>query len=130
MKWIGTVVLVLAAMQYSYAYQKHEQMKLRLLTELCDLFAYIQKNIECFSKPLGELCRGYSSPALAQLGFYDCWQEGRIHDMQHTLRLLSASEKDTVQQYFRNAGQGYKEEELQLCRYTLDRLREALKHQQ
>ncbi len=135
MKLAGGIMLFLAALYYSICKQRQEKTKLDILTELCDLFGYLQKNIECFSSPLGDLYRAYSSPTLAQLGFYETWREASLEAAVAVLTggagnpLPEGAEK-TMRHYSERAGQGYKEEELQLCRYTRDALQEELQRAQ
>ncbi len=120
---------MLTAIYYSYTHQKQECLKLKALEELCELFAYIHKNISCFSKPFGELCRGYTSPVLEQLQFYALWREGKTEEAVNTLSFLEKSVWNELYHYLENAGQGYKEEELQLCQYTKERMQEAMRKQ-
>ncbi len=118
----GILVLLSTAFYYSYSRQWMGQRKCSLLEELCDLLSWIQKNIECFTKPLDEICKDYSSPQLERCGFYRQWQtEGLLCAVEGLLYLPDAA-KEVLLQYGRTAGQGYKEEELRLCRYTHEQL--------
>ncbi len=126
MKMLGGVILLITALYYSKTKQQQEQTKLTILTELCDLFGYLQKNIEHFSSPLGDLFRSYTSPALAKWNFYTVWQEHSLAKAVCQLPGLSEGIRKTLTDYDTKAGQGYKEEELQLCRYTREILSEEL----
>ncbi len=135
MKLAGGIILLLAALYYSLTKQQQEKNKLIILAELCDLFGYLQKNIECFSSPLGDLYRSYTSPALAQMGFYEIWREDSLDAAMDVLSIkagnpLPAGVEKTIRRYSQKAGQGYKEEELQLCRYTRETLQEELQKAQ
>ncbi len=135
MKLAGGIILFLTALYYSLLKQRQEQNKLEILTELCDLFGYLQKNIECFSSPLGDLYRSYTSPNLAQLGFYETWRKDSLEAAVDALaaqagKPLPEGAAKTIRLYSYKAGQGYKEEELQLCRYTREALQEELQKAQ
>lgn len=128
-KALGIIVLLGTAFYYSYSHQWMGQRKCLLLEELCDLLSWIQKNIECFAKPLDEICKDYSSPQLARYDFYQQWQtKGLLYAMEG-LPYLPDTAKEVLLQYSRTAGQGYKEEELRLCRYTKEQLCEILHKQ-
>lgn len=128
-KTFGIVILLSAAFYYSYSRQWVGQQKCLLLEELCALMDWIQKNIECFAKPLDEICQDYTSPQLEQYGFYDQWQtEGLLCAMEN-LPYLTDTAKEVLLPYGKTAGQGYKEEELRLCRYTKEQLSEILRKQ-
>lgn len=125
-KNLGIITLLLTAFYYSRNRQKTEDIKYGILTELCSLFAYIQKNIDCFTKPLGEICQGYTSPFLEEYGFYTVWKQQTLTHAVQVLPYISASVRETLLRYAQSAGQGYKEEELHLCRFTLEQLQEML----
>ncbi len=129
MKLVGCTLLFLSALYYSMTRQKQEKTKLTILGELCDLFGYLQKNIECFSSPLGDLYRSYTSPVLSAWGFYQTWQEDSPEAAVDMLPSLSADVRKVLVQYGAKAGQGYKEDEMRLCRYTREVLTEELEKQ-
>ena len=125
-KTLGIITLMLTAFYYTRTRQKTEDIKYGILSELCSLFTYIQKNIECFTKPLYEICQGYTSPLLEEYGFYSVWkQQTLIHAVQ-SLPYIRNDVREILLRYARSAGQGYKEDELNLCRYTLGQLQEKL----
>ena len=128
-KTIGVIILMLTALYYSSSHQKTEQYKLTVLTELCTLFSHISKNIECFSKPIGEICREYTSPLLAQYDFYTYWQEKGLREAIRKIPHISDTVRDTLSRYAESAGHGYKDDELRLCRYMQEHLEEELKRQ-
>lgn len=128
-KAFGIVILLGTAFYYSYSRQWMGKQKCILLEELCVLLEWIQKNIECFAKPLDEICNDYTSPQLAQYGFYNQWQTDGLFCALENLPYLPNAAKELLLQYGKTAGQGYKEEELRLCRYTKEQLSEILYQQ-
>ncbi len=128
-KTLGIFVLLATAWYYSYSRQWLGQRKRQLLEELCDLMEWIQKNIECFAKPLDEISREYSSPLLASYGFYEKWQNQDLSTALEALPYLSDAVREVLLQYGKSVGQGYKEEELRLCRYTCEQLNKLLTKQ-
>jgi len=130
-KAIGSIFLLFTAFFYSSKRQKTEKQKIRILTELRELILHIRKNIECFAKPLGEICRDYTSPALEQIGFHLLWRSGRLQEAVSCLNEYVCPQACKVlQRYAQEAGQGYKEEELRLCGYTADMLSEILQKEE
>ncbi len=129
-KSIGSVILFVTAFYYSWARQKQEIRKERIMSELCTMFSYIQKNIECYTMPLGEIYRGYTGPELEHYGFYNNWHKGELMAAVNTLELLPESAKKALYKYALHAGKGYKDSELELCRDVKNRLEEVLLQQQ
>lgn len=125
-KTIGIIMLFLTAFHYSRSHQKAEDLQCGILTELCSLFSYIQKNIDCFTKSLGEIGREYTSPLLEEYGFYTIWKQHSLLHAIESIPCIPLQTRELLLQYARSAGQGYKEEELHLCRYTHEHLQEML----
>lgn len=123
-KTMGILVLLIAALYYSYSQQWLGKRKYKMLEELCDLLRWIQKNIECFVKPLDEISHEYTSPLLASYDFYKKWQTIDLLTAFEELPYLTDDVRKVLQQYGKSAGRGYKEEELRLCRYTCEQLNE------
>lgn len=123
-KALGILILFLTALYYSQSHQVAAKRSCDILSELCSLFSYILKNIECFTRPLDEICQGYSSPLLEQCGFFLHWQNRDLHRAVQSVPYLPESVQRLLFRYADTAGQGYKEEEVQLCRYTWEQLSE------
>lgn len=128
-KTLGIFVLLATALYYSYSRQWLGQRKRQLLEELCGLMDWIQKNIECFAKPLDEISREYTSPLLDSYGFYAKWQNQDLLAAFEELPHLSDAVREVLLSYGRSVGKGYKEEELRLCRYTCEQLDRLLTKQ-
>ena len=125
-KALGIITLLFTAFYYSRNRQKAEETKYQILSELCGLFSHIQKNIDCFTKPLGEICQGYTSPLLEQYHFYSVWEQQDLIHAVHSIPYISDPVREILLRYAKSAGQGYKEEELHLCRFTREQLQEML----
>ena len=122
----GTVLLLLAAAYYSNYAQYKEKRICKLLEELCGLFASMQKNIECYTLPLVEICRLYSGEELENLGFFKAWQKGAFTEAMDTLSGIPETIQTSLHHYAIQAGKGDKETELHLCRGIRQELEEAL----
>ena len=128
-KTLGIITLLLTAYYFSYNRHKSEAIHYGLLLELCSLFSYIQKNIDCFTKPLNEICCEYTSPLLQQYGFFTAWKQQDLTYAVNILPHMTTPVKEILLSYSHSAGQGYKEEELQLCRFTYEQLQEIVSGQ-
>jgi len=122
----GSILLMVSAAYYSFHGMKRELKIRKILEELCGLFTCLYKNIECYTIPLVEICRVYTSEELEKLGFYHHWQQGAFLDAVDTLEDIPEKVLISCRQYVMQAGKGYKETELQLCRGILGELEEAL----
>lgn len=125
-KTMGIIVLMTTAMYYSYSRQWLGQQKRKILEELCSLMDWIQKSIECYAKPLDEISQEYTSPVLKNYGFYTTWQTQNLLTAFRELPYLPENVREVLLQYGKTVGQGYKEEELRLCRYTCEQLNRLL----
>jgi len=122
-KVFGAAVLLGSAVYYSFQRLKKEHIQILLLQECIELLQYIYRNIECFQKPLLEIIEEYNSPVLESLGFFEkVKQDGLIIGVKQFNQKVPQECYDTIMNYAISAGKGYKEEELQLCRYTYDTL--------
>lgn len=123
LKYIGAFLLMGSAVFYSLNRLKRERLQRKSIQECIDLLRYIYRNIECFRKPLPDIIGDYESTYLKEHGFFDALQKQNILSAFESLKPCMSSEAYSVMQaYGKSAGKGYKEEELQLCRYTCDTL--------
>ncbi len=128
-KGAGILILTLTAVYYSWYGQQWENKKHRTMKALYEMFLYIQKSIECYAMPLGEIFRNCSNPVLEETEFLPYWKRGELKDAVNTLKGLTPAVESALLHYAENAGSGYKDAELQLCHNVIAELETALNSQ-
>lgn len=122
-KYLGSCLLVGSAVFYSWHKLRREKAYKKILNECIDLLRYIYRNIECFQKPLPEIIGEYKSKYLDFGIFFSAVKETNMASAAEKMKVyLPVDAYHVMEKYIQSAGKGYKDEELQLCKYTCDTL--------
>ena len=116
-------LILLSAVFYGWTKIYAERNKLKETSAFYDFIRYIRDNIEHFSKPLPEICKNYQNQYFTKRGLSSQIERCGIKSaLEAYVFLMSEEDTDTVLQFAREIGGGYREDELRLCDYTLKRL--------
>lgn len=128
-KYFGSVLLLGSAVYYSWDKLKRDKLQIDVIAGCIDFLQYIYRNIECFQKPLPEILNEYNNTSLNSFGFLDALKQNDLYSASEKLKdKLSEEAYSVMESYLQSAGKGYKDEELQLCRYTAGFLQKILEN--
>ncbi len=119
--------MILAAVLFGYWKTGELRGRLALLRGWMDFVAFVRDQIAHFSRPLTEICALYSGGMLEKNGCLSAMREGGIPRGGTFTAGLGEGEKNAIRQFTQGIGQGYREDALRLCDYTLEQLKEAEK---
>ena len=109
MKIIGSILIICASVAFSYFYEKKQKEKIKHANELYDFIKYIRAQIEYFSTPVYKIYVEYSNKT-----------EYISSLLIPSKNSLKDEYNNFVSNFFANLGKGYKKEQLQLCDYALE----------
>lgn len=122
-KLIGAAMILLASVMFGRMKITEERRKNTLIVGMTEFVRGIRDNISHFRRPLGEIFESLSIPALETCGFIDLCRKNGIHTAWESISpLLPKDTAAVLEEFVRRIGSGYREDELELCAYTLQRL--------
>ena len=123
----GAALILLSAGGWGAYEIRQGRRRLKELEAVCALLRYIRENIERFSRPLAQIYASWENPALAETGFLGLLRSsGFAAAVREADWHIPAGEREILEQFGEELGKGFREEQTALCRYTEDRLAEAL----
>ncbi len=131
-KLIGSGSLIISALIIYLEIQKYERLKFKQINSFILLIEYIKNQIECFLLPINSIIQNCNEDLIRSCGIKN------DHSKAENLEELIASTDfycdgeciDLINQFSRNFGQGYMQEQLRSCDYYRNELikkREKLK---
>lgn len=123
LEFTGAGIILVSALLLSLGLIRDYRNSLRELEALHQMITYIRDNIDHFMKPLPEIFQTYKNEYLEACGFLpnvrrtdlrQAW-DGQTFTLSEDTRTLLTT-------FVYQIGNGYREEELRLCDYTLTRL--------
>lgn len=123
-KFIGSLLVVLAGGVLSFSFCRFEKKKLSVLDSYISLLFYIKGQIDCYSKPISDILKSADREIIEGCGcrfsdsmnLDDMLEEGKIYLERESMRLLSCFSKEF--------GSTYKDEQLRRCDYYIEALLE------
>ena len=123
----GAVLLVGAAMLWGLWEIGEGRRRIRELEAAQSLCRFICENIERLSRPLSGIYEAFEDPVLEENGFLPALRkEGFRAALGRARWRLSGGERAILSEFADGLGRGFREEQTALCRYTGDRLGDAL----
>lgn len=121
-KWIGCLLLTLAVIVWGGEEAVKLKKKTRRVNDYLELVRYIRTQIDCFSRPIGDILATYPGPVcFASVEF--CGDPGAtLKTIISTDVYLSDEVKTTLSAFAENIGGGTKEESVRLCDFTATEL--------
>lgn len=127
-KMFGACVLMLSAVYFSYVKITASRKRISEVYAFIDMITKIKNEIYHFSKPLPEIFSDYKN---------DYFQSSRLIESikeigaREAIKIYSFSIKNETSKliinFFEKIGEGYREDEVNLCTYTLERLTNEVK---
>lgn len=125
-KIMGAVMLLAAAVGYGFVKIREERRKIAELDALCELVRYIRENIAHYMKPLPQIFASYNGGILEESGFLgDCRRYGIRTAWENSDLALPEKCRRAMCDFANSIGGGYREDELNLCDYTLEQIDKA-----
>lgn len=131
-KIIGGILLLAASVGFGLIKIREERRRIRLARAFCELVKHIRENIAHYMKPLPEIFRTADCPILEEHGFLgDCRERGirlaweKFSDSAENI--LPERVKRVLAEFSESIGGGYREDELNLCDYTIAELERAVR---
>jgi len=122
-KLIGAAMVMLSSVMFGRMKIAEERGKNAMLTGMTELVRGIRDHISHFRRPLGEIYDSLSIPALESCGFMEILRKDSIEHAWESISPMMPKESAAVMEEFvRRLGSGYREDELELCAYTIRRL--------
>lgn len=126
MKYIGIFFLFAALFVSAREYRRLLLKRLSELRAFIDFLRHIRLEIGCFLSPPNELCRGFSSPVLEELGFISQIESGEplLSSYKRVSKRLSLgdTEKSVLLRLFSELGDGYLDESIKLIDFSVEKL--------
>lgn len=132
LKWCGAALVLVFVLFLSREYSSYAERRAREGESFIRLLAHIEKMIDSYLLPHGELFLGFSDDWLEKSGFLGKLREGSglSHAFSSASDRLAVSEpiKARLAEYFSGFGKGYKEAELlrlRECRTDVEKMLSA-----
>ena len=112
MKIAGAIFILCASVASSYFYEKREKEKIKKANKLAEFIRYIRAQISYFSLPVDMIFKAYKSD--------DTLTEDIISGKLSSLdSFFDKDTADVIKGFFSSLGNGYKDEQLALCDFTM-----------
>ncbi len=126
MKGIGACLLISSSIYYGASMIREESRKLTTADAVAELIRYIRDNIEHFMTPLPDILDSFENKTLENCGFLHEVRRLGLRETAEKLSSVIGSADREVTAAFRDfcvgIGGGYKDDEVRLCDYTLERI--------
>lgn len=119
-KLVGAAVIALTSTLLGFELVRREQVKLRVLGELCELIRCIMRHVKCFESPIDEITSDYRSEALDACGFGESMRNSTLAHCELELLPLDAAARREFEEFAHGVGLLYRDEELKRCEYYLE----------
>lgn len=122
-KIAGSLILLLSSAGVGFELMSVKKERLRQLDELIGLISHIKSNIDYFMTPVNDILSDYTSVSLEDCGFLEIMRKSDLKSavLSGAARLCD-SEIKLLSEFSDNLGVGYKEEEIRLCDYYIQKL--------
>lgn len=124
-KFIGSVFVISAAVYFGLRKIETERDKIRELIAFSDMIKFIHDNILHFRRPLPEIFSDYRNKYLDKKHLLE---HIRIYGIKESLDgysfAVGSAERDLIISFSQKIGSGYVDDELNLCKYTFEKLLE------
>ena len=118
MKYIGILLVLVAAAVISHEYSRHMEKRAEECRDFLEFIAHMRVQVGCFLRPVKELATGFSSPMLEKAGFIDSLKSSDciLSAYRHCESNLSLSdeEKEVLNTFFSSFGEGYLDDGIRL----------------
>lgn len=125
-KIFGSIFLLVSALLFGLHKIKSERDKLREISAFLDMVNYVHSNIEHYNKPLPDIFEEYRSDYFTSKKLLDNIRalgiNAAIADYSFS---IGTSEASAVKTFASKIGLGYTDDELQLCKYTYNLLKDS-----
>ena len=118
MKIIGSIFIIFASIVSSYYYEKKLKNNIANLENLCNFIVFAKNRIKYFSTPIKQIIDDYPE----KTAFLSCLFNGNDNC---SLNFLEASIRNDIFNFFNSIGRGFKNEQLDLCDYTISSIESA-----
>ncbi len=122
-KIAGGGLLLASAIFYGFFMVKKERVKVAELVSFRDFVRFISDNIEHRMIPIPDIVRECTIETLSHIGFLSsACQYGIMTAWEKGTWEMDGEAREVLGTFFLKIGRGYREDELDLCRYTIKRL--------
>jgi len=125
-KILGSIILLLSAILFGLHKIKSERNKLREISAFLDMVNYVESNIEHYNKPLPDIFEEYSNEYFTSNKLLDNIRafgiNAAIADYSFS---IASSVESAVKNFACKIGLGYTDDELNLCKYTYNLLKDS-----
>ena len=118
MKYVGSVLILCACVCFSFFYEIKEKNKLENLKSMRDFINHIKIKIDYFLTPQPKLISEYKNDFIKELYKNEFKNLDKYYDKDICSVLKS---------FFKDLGKGLKDEEINLCSYTISKLDDKIK---
>lgn len=128
-KIFGALILLAASVAYGFMKIREERRKIELIDAFCELVRCIRENIAHYMKPLPQIFESYSGGVLEDNGFLgDCRTLGIHIAWERSSARMDLDEKArrVIGDFAESVGGGYREDELNLCGFTIAELEKII----
>lgn len=118
-KIIGSCSLVLSGLTIYFEMQKYEKMRFKQINSFILLIEYIKNQIECFLLPINTIIHNCDGEMIRACGIRSDHREAdNLEQLIISADFYCGSECiDLINQFARDFGQGYMQEQLRSCDY-------------
>jgi len=126
-KYIGAGVLLISAVLYGYTMIRRERVKVVEISSFCELIKFIRDNIKYKMVTLPVIFSEYHGAYFEKIGFIEAIRNFGIKRAWAEFSwVMEKDEIALIDSFVKNIGSGYRDDEIQLCEYTLERLEDAI----
>lgn len=114
MKIAGAIFILCASVAASYFYERREKEKIKKANKLSEFIRYIRAQISYFSLPMDKIFKSYKPDD----SLIEEIMSGNFSSLEF---FFDKDTSDAIKDFFSSLGNGYKDEQLALCDFTLSR---------
>ena len=122
-KILGALLLMLSAIYFSYAKISASRKRIIEVAAFIDMITEVKNSILHFSKPIPEIFASYNNEYFEKEGLIECIKTQGAKTAIQNYQFAGKNEiVSVVTSLFNKLGDGYTEEAVNLCSYTLEKL--------
>lgn len=127
---VGSVLLFAASAAVSVSYAASSRKRIADTDALIDLVRHIRVHIEYFLTPLDRIYSDFSSDALGSCGFSEVLKKrGLTEAIRSGKANTSKKTSEILLKFSESLGEGYRNDQLDLCDLCISSLTEQLSHE-
>lgn len=122
LKIVGALILVCSGAFAAHVLNAGEALRLKQTEGFMTLFRTVKTQIDCFALPIGDILRALDRDTLDACGYREEKKPSQLLELSEKCEVYDAVACSVFEQFAREFGRSYREEEVRACEYYLSLL--------